>query len=192
MALSNDCDPAGDLVLKLGSSDEVTLIRVQSRVLSLASPVFAAMLSPRFAEGKALEDSAGMAKSLTAIDLPDDDPRAMGFICRLLHFKEDADRPTSYQPFTMMRLAEICDKYDMSRALSPWTNVWMYDVHTIVPKPEWPESLWDMAWISYVLRHNIAFWYTTQAIVRNSTVTELYLQNGLLPDNVLGESPPQS
>ena len=184
MTLSNDCDPAGDLVLKLGSGEEVTLIRVHSQVLSLASPVFAAMLSPRFAEGQTLEDNKGLVDSTTTIDLPDDDPMAMSLLCKILHFKEDAAQQTSYPPDILMGLAVICDKYNMSRALSPWSHIWMEKYHG-----EHQDDHFDTALISYGLEHDESFWKSTRDIVRRSTPAELNTENSGLPDNVIGESP---
>ena len=184
MIHSIDVDPAGDVVLKLGSGDKVTLIRVQSNVLGLASPVFAAMLSPRFAEGRTLEDNKGMVDSTTTIDLPDDDPTAMSLLCKTLHFKEDAAQRTSYPPDILMGLALICDKYDMSRALSPWSHIWMETCHR-----EDQYDQFDIAGISYGLKHHESFWKITQDIVRHSTLAELNIEHSLLPDNVIGESP---
>ena len=189
MALSNDCDPAGDIVLKLGSGDEATLIRVHSKVLSLASPVFAAMLSPRFAEGKALEDNKGMVDSTTTIDLPDDDPEAMSLICRVLHFKEDAAQKPSYLHRTMVRVAQICEKYDMSRSLNLWSNTWINEIQT---KPDHMSSSakrFDRAWVSYAMGHDMSFLESTIDIARFSTPNELNINHSLLPDNVICESP---
>lgn len=189
MTLSKDCDPAGDVVLKLGSGDEATLIRVQSRVLSLASPVFAAMLSPRFVEGQALEKSKGMADSTTTIDLPDDDPGAMNFICRILHFMEDAAQQTYHLPFIISRVAEICEKYDMSRALSPWSNIWLNDGPTINFELGWPCDRFERAWLPYALGHHASFWDITRYLVGNSTLAELNFEQDLLPDNIISDSP---
>ena len=192
MALSNDCDPAGDIVLKVGSKDEATLIRVHSKVLSLASPIFATMLSPRFAEGQALEENKGTVDSPTAIDLPDDDPEAMSLICRILHFKEDAaQQPCDVRFNTRVRLAQICEKYDMSRALSSWTNIWMDESQTRRPDMMCPENRFNSAWISYALRHNKSFWEITRDISRYSNPAELDIEHSLLPDKVLCESPIQ-
>ena len=184
MALSNDCDPAGDIVLKLGSDDEETLIRVHSKVLSLASPVFAAMLSPRFAEGQALEENKGTVDSPTAINLPDDDPEAMSLICRVLHFKDDATQGKSYPSKILIGMAVICDKYNISRALSPWSYIWMEKFHREA-KHEWL----DIAWISYAFQHHKTFWMETRNVIRHSTPAELNFEHYLLPDNVIGGSP---
>ena len=194
MTRSIDADPAGDLVLKLVSGDEVTLVRVHSKTLSLASPVFAAMLSPKFAEGQALEANRGMVDSTTTIDLPDDDPTGMSLLCKILHFKHDAAQRTVYSLDLLMRLAVICEKYDMSRALSPWSTIWMNNGPTIIPQLEWPVTRFDRAWVSHALRHHESFWRNTRDIVRQSTLAELNIghTSTLLPDNVISESPVQS
>ena len=193
MALSNECDPAGDIVLKLDSGDEEALIRVHSKVLSLASPVFAAMLSPRFAEGQALEEKKGTVNSPTAIDLPDDDPEAMSLICRILHFKEDAAQRPYYVPFdTRVRLAQICEKYDLSRALSSWTNIWMDENQTPRPDMKDREQRINSDWIPYALRLNKTYWEITRDNLRYSSLAELEIEHSLLPDEALCESPIQS
>ena len=183
MTHSIDADPAGDLVLKVGSGDEVTLIRVHSRVLSLASPVFAAMLSPRFAEGQVLENSKAMVDSTTIINLPDDDPTAMILLCKTLHFREDAAQCSFYLTDILMDMAMICDKYDMSRALSSWSHIWIETCQEDQYRP------FCIAGISYRLGHHESFWKTTRGILRHSTLAKLSMERVLLPNEVIGESP---
>ncbi|KAK4691001.1 hypothetical protein P7C71_g5911, partial [Lecanoromycetidae sp. Uapishka_2] len=62
--------PKGDVIFVLSSSNSIVHLRVSSRVLSLASPVFAAMFSPRWYE---VNESSSPRK----IALPEDDPIAM-------------------------------------------------------------------------------------------------------------------
>ncbi len=69
MASQHDIDPAGDLVLQIGSCEDQKSIRLHSEVLNLASPVFAAILSTRFTEGQALANDD--SSNTTAILLPD-------------------------------------------------------------------------------------------------------------------------
>jgi len=69
MASQHDIDLAGDLVLLIGSCEDQKLIRLHSKVLNLASPIFAAMLSTRFTEGQALANDD--SSNTTAILLPD-------------------------------------------------------------------------------------------------------------------------
>ena len=47
-------DPAGDLILLVGQKENQRPIRVSSKVLSLASPVFATMFGSRYLEGHVL------------------------------------------------------------------------------------------------------------------------------------------
>src|SRR5277367_6787997 len=77
-------DPAGDVLLQVGSSEPKAYLLVSSKVFSLASPVFAAMLSPQFKEGNSLSSGNGCE-----ITLPEDDPEAMTLLCNCLHFRTD-------------------------------------------------------------------------------------------------------
>lgn len=113
----DDADPAGDLVLSIGP--EEVKIRVSSKILSLASPVLAAMFSPRFAEGHALASQQGLAN----ISLPEDDPEAIAWILNAVHFKNQVGSSVSL-PF-LEKLAIACDKYHMSVALAPCSEVWL-------------------------------------------------------------------
>lgn len=67
-----DVDPHGDVFLLLGPSKNVSL-RVSYKALSLASPVLAALFSPRFSEGQLLSSSTDVRK----VPLREDDPDAM-------------------------------------------------------------------------------------------------------------------
>lgn len=49
--MSRIIDPEGDIVLIVGQDDNATDLRVSSKALSLASPVFGALFKPKFREG---------------------------------------------------------------------------------------------------------------------------------------------
>ncbi|KAI7277108.1 hypothetical protein KC335_g99 [Hortaea werneckii] len=68
----------GDIILALPQN---LCIRVSSAVLSLVSPVFKAMLGPRFREGSESRSSSQPKE----ISLPEDDGIAMKHLCLLLH-----------------------------------------------------------------------------------------------------------
>ena len=90
-ATSHEADSAGDLMLLVGPDKE--LIRTSSKVLSLASPVFASMLGTHFAEGQSLLEKGSLensAVSPTEVTLPDDDPEAMILFCDTIHYKKHA------------------------------------------------------------------------------------------------------
>jgi hypothetical protein len=69
-------DPDGDVLLQVGSSEPKAHLLVFSKVLSLASPVFAVMLSPRFKGGIGLR-----LGNSCEIPLPEDDLEAMTLLC---------------------------------------------------------------------------------------------------------------
>lgn len=122
--IQEDIDPSGDLILVVASPNQTpneTAIRVSSKVLSLASPVFAVMLGPNFAEGQFLLTRTSPTDNVPLIPLPDDDSKAMIWFCRALHHKLDVNKEDV--DFDMcLKLATLCDKYDTSVALSAWSH----------------------------------------------------------------------
>ncbi|MCJ1345454.1 hypothetical protein MMC31_003661 [Peltigera leucophlebia] len=111
-----EADPIGDVILLLGNGS--VGVRASSRVLSLASPVFAAMLGNRWLGDKSLSTTEP-----ATIPLPDDHIGAITRLCRVLHYQCDMDEPIDFNSFE--NLALLCHKYDFGRAILPWTNVWI-------------------------------------------------------------------
>lgn len=114
-------DPEGDIILEISSSqdEEEASLLVSSKVLSLASPVFARMLGPNFAEGSRKVSASAPA----IVRLPDDNAAAMQILCGAIHYQiNDVSQPV--QPTQLENLAVLCDKYDCVRALKPWTTAW--------------------------------------------------------------------
>ena len=112
-----DMDPAGDLTSLVGPEDgQKAMIRVSSKALTLASPAFAALVGPKFAEGQALASNT-ITGAITSIPLPEDDPEAMKWFCRALHHKLNANEQ-EISCGLCHKLAIICDKYDTSVAMS--------------------------------------------------------------------------
>jgi hypothetical protein len=115
-----ELDPAGDVLLHVGSSPELKAhLLVSSKVLSLASPVFAAMLSPHFKEGNSLSSGRGCE-----IPLPEDDPEAMTLFCNCIHLRTD-DIPNNVEFSVLKALAIICHKYDSAGAILAWSTLWL-------------------------------------------------------------------
>lgn len=108
-------DTNGDVILLL---EEDTSLLVSSKVLSIASPVFAAMLSPNFREGSSLSSTC-----LTEIPLPDDPHLAVTVIAYILHFRNDLVYMNSFDQ--LFDIALMADKYDLALALGPWRHVWL-------------------------------------------------------------------
>ena len=115
-----DVDPHGDVFLLLGPSKSLS-IRVSSKALSLASPVFAALFSPRFLEGQSLSSPTEVRN----VPLPEDDPDAMTQICYAIHFYRTVPRTL---PMPLLEsVASLCDKYDLAIALAAWSELWLRD-----------------------------------------------------------------
>jgi hypothetical protein len=157
-----DVDPEGDLMLLVGSQNQQS-IRVSSKMLSLASAVFATLLSPRFAEGRALADIG--SSTILIVPLPEDDPAAMVWICKALHFCYSS---TVGGPAVavLMATATLYDKYDLSKALCSWSHVWL---------EQWRTSCWinvstpELLCISYALGYRDTFCDMSTMMIKNYT-----------------------
>lgn len=107
----------GDLYLTVGTD---AYVLVSSKVMSLGSPVFAAMLESNFIEGISNHQGEGPH----AIHLPDDDGDAMVLLCKIFHL-DTADLTCSRPNRHMIRsLVILCDKYDCVATLRPWVALW--------------------------------------------------------------------
>lgn len=114
-----DADPNGDVSFLIGDPNNANTLRVSSKVLSLASSVFAALFSPKYSEGIVLLNST----EVRDIALPDDDPEALILICHALHHQRITPHHISFG--LLGKAAIICDKYDLATVLTPWTGLWM-------------------------------------------------------------------
>lgn len=115
-----DPDPEGDVVLRYSKldSDASVSIRVSSKVLRLVSAVFKRMLSPNFKEGQEL-----LQHNRVVVELEDDDSSMMCLIMTILHYQADSGEE-AIDAEKLARLANHCDKYDCTRAVSPWAATW--------------------------------------------------------------------
>jgi hypothetical protein len=125
MSPAIEIDRTGDLTLvlskNLGSTPGMNTrnLLISSKVLTLASPVFAAMLSPRFREGQRSESG-----TLDPISLPDDDVEAMTTLCQIFHFRYDM-LPAKPSLELFKNLAVLCDKYDCVAPLRFVSETWL-------------------------------------------------------------------
>ena len=115
-------DPNGDVVLEVGGGDNndhdeeensAVFLKVSSKLLSLASPVFCAMFKPHFVEGYTLQ-STGVVN----IKLPDDGPEATLWVMKALHFCPDLNPPTNLD--FVYNVGVVGDKYAMITGMSAW------------------------------------------------------------------------
>jgi hypothetical protein len=110
---------------------------VSSKVLSVASPVFKAMLNGRFLEGIELSKAKTSAEPyLAQLPLPEDDAEAMTLLCKLLHFDID-DIPERPNPQSLENLAFACDKYGCISPLrysgGTWIRNWLLHYENTEP-----------------------------------------------------------
>jgi hypothetical protein len=124
-------DGSGDAVLAVGGPDTHGTVGflISTKVLSLASPVFAKMFGPDFQEGQKI-----CRGETIQVELGDDDSLAMEVILKALHYYK-----LNQCPIDAERLASIavhCDKYDCTGALSSWISYWFNNLILINRRPE--------------------------------------------------------
>ena len=112
-------DPSGNVILEVLYPDGQKRLLVSSKVLTLVSPVFAAILKSSFREGL-----SHYPTSAVSIPLPDDDAEAFIVLCNTIHFRTN-DVPEKLTLMCLVNLAIICDKYNCTSALAPWSAMWL-------------------------------------------------------------------
>jgi len=101
-----------DVILVINTGSKQMRLRVFSQCLRAASKVFNIMFGDNWREGKNLG-----TKEPAEIALPEDDPKAMLYICRTLHFQptEDEAPNTGLKgPAQILKIAVQVDKYDLT------------------------------------------------------------------------------
>ena len=118
MAPTVDIDPTGDVIIVLGSDHHEQRLRVSSAALSSISSVWRAMLKSRFLEG---QEKDGFRE----LSLPEDNPEAVILLLHIAHFRSDKVKFSSFSVFE--QLAILCDKYDTTQAVMPWSTLGFLD-----------------------------------------------------------------
>lgn len=91
---------------------------VSSQQLAAASPVFAKMFGPNFAEGQHLSPS-----ELKEVPLPEDSFPVMLILCNLIHWNHDSV-PLELSPEEIYGISTSVDKYDCIAVTQLTSNVW--------------------------------------------------------------------
>lgn len=178
---SEDCilDPDGDVFLILTDQDEERKpkrtrqsvesnagprkMRVQcsSKHLTLASPVFKAMLSRDFKESAALR-SVGTLE----LPLPDDDPAALLILLNLMHWQTKAV-PRGLKLDMLTRVAIMVDKYQLQTVMGIISGIWIDRLIHKIPQT-WTEDLRRWMFISWVLQRPAEFKFATEIAEQQS------------------------
>ena len=93
--------------------------------------------------------------------------------------------PERYRSSFKKKLAVVCDRYDMSKTLSPWVQAWMEKWKGTVSG----EGCYtEMVWISYAFGHHAAFWRSTRKLTLHSSPKFLEIAgNVILPDSIISK-----
>ena len=177
-------DPDGDIILEVSSPQDEgkASFLVSSKILSLASPVFARMLGPDFKEGSRI----GSTTAPTTVRLPEDNATAMEIFCQAIHHQiSDVRKPVT--PVQLESLALLCDKYDCTTVLKPWTTIWVNDARGLEHLQE--DSI-KLFFAAYVFDIPEAFSALTWKIAacHGGPITALkgLTECDILPDSILG------
>jgi hypothetical protein len=167
-------------------ANKVRLI-VSSKHLSLASPVFKAMLGSGFKEGDQLRE-----KGRIEVPLPDDNVAAFEILARLIHGRFAAVPGFVALPL-FTQIAILVDKYQMREIVQLNVTPWSIRLGL----REFPQLSWSdrLRWlcISYVLRMREEFTEVTKIICRecDRNIAKLAEDSGLsdlpIPQSVFGK-----
>ncbi|APA12927.1 hypothetical protein SS1G_08403 [Sclerotinia sclerotiorum 1980 UF-70] len=173
--VSDSTDPETKRSLGPEISDKSTLvyndrILVSSKHMSLASPVFKAMLEGRFREGIELKTTGKLA-----VPLPDDDPAAMRILINIIHGRMNSV-PLKIELELFTQIAILADKYQCKEVVRPFPSLWKNGLTT-----EWTTSSTSIAcWlcIAWHFELDSEFLEATQLIQAEGTCS---LEETILP-----------
>ncbi|KXT00208.1 hypothetical protein AC578_7003 [Pseudocercospora eumusae] len=187
MAIERCFDDDGDVVLDVDTANP-HLLRVSSKNLMCASPVFKALLGPHFREGQAKRSAEDPAK----VCLPEDNGSGMAMICQQLHPSHEASSTSGAKMdiAAIFDYAVLVDKYQLVSTLHLQSEAillsWLVkDSHATSDLGCFLKAVAA----SYLLRNKQAFKIATKFVMnRKSLASELqhaYCWT-LLPSSVVG------
>ncbi|KAL8678196.1 MAG: hypothetical protein Q9224_007136, partial [Gallowayella concinna] len=139
-------DANADLTLVIGVDEEAKKFRVSSKAMSLASPVWRAMLSPKSGFKEASLDHED-------IPFPEDSPQAVFIVFLICHMRFQ-DVPETLEFEQLVDVCAVCDKYDCVSLLRPWLSKWVEPWKKSVTRSGFEEWAY-IAWVigEYALFH---------------------------------------
>lgn len=185
---SNNEAPVSEAGQSVVLLNQTVHMRVSSRHLMLASPVFAAMLDRnKFKEGVTLHSEGSVE-----IELPDDDPDAFVILLDVIHgHTRKVARKTTL--FMLNQIAVLVNKYHMVEVIEVFSNMWIrrlskrglpdrYDGYR--------QEVMSWLFISWVFEKPKIFRPMTMVMIQRAPHT--LLENGLefdppIPDTLLGK-----
>ncbi|KAE9990475.1 hypothetical protein EG327_001377 [Venturia inaequalis] len=156
-------DEEGDLVLLVGVKAQ-TRILVSSKVLTISSKVFKAMLSKSFKEARELAQSVHNNQTYE-LPLPDDDAHTMIVLCKATHHRSwDIPAETITMPL-LRKFASHVHKYDCveavrTQAVSSWIASFESD----------PTQTLGLVVVSYLLDNAEGFTKFTRTMLMSDKV----------------------
>lgn len=165
-------DPQGDVKLIL---DNGTLL-VSRAALCRNSSVFRAMLNENSKFWEASDNAIGQDQ-LRSIPLREDNFDAMEVVMRVMH-QQNFKVWTKVSFVELNTLAVICDKYDLSECLTPWSLVWLPQYYFCLETGGHERWLF----ISIVFRDEIAFTRVTRRLILETHIIPNKLTVGRLAD----------
>ena len=162
-----DIDAEGDVIVVCRKYS----MRVSSKVLSLASPVFKNLLGPGFREGNFERSTTSPLK----LELPEDDDAAMATLLKIMHpstkpSPQDNSKqgPDCYKPFE--EVAILADKYFCQHVIYYVCYDWCFD---LASSSKSMQQLDTLAKVAYIARnYNLFRLITTQMMDRHSAELE--------------------
>lgn len=143
------------------STQRETRVQCSSKHLSLASPVFKAMLSSNFKESAVLRSTGTLN-----LPLPDDDATPLLILLNIIH-GQTKEIPLEIDLYMLTRIAIMVDKYRLQMAVKMMSRIWIDRLDDNKP-PRWTENLRYWMFISWVFKRSIAFKSVTRIAERHS------------------------
>lgn len=179
-----EIDPHGDLILQVCSGTTEYLLKVSSKVLSVASPVFRSMLETAFLEDRGLHLVSSVSPFV--MQLHDHHYPSMLTIMNITHLRM-RQIPSKLSLEDFYHLAVLCDKYDLREIFLPWVQSWTETLR--------PETIACPRWlvISWVFRLECIFTNVTLEMIFDTPVSTDIGASGangveidVLPTRVIG------
>ncbi len=144
----------GDVFLKCGSKE----LLVHSKVLSLGSPVFKAMLGPQFREGNVPRSPSNPLN----LELPEDQPQALVVLCWLLHHTKK-EMNTEHDGALLVELVRLADKYDCVHVVWRSCREWLRSVDE---EEATADELWKAATVGFMVDDEQEFEKATTQLIK--------------------------